>query len=172
MGKIRAAVVGDFPAICDLVTNPEESYWVYPRGHYPWTPQQIHKLAAERKELTVIEQNGNVIAFANLYDLKPDRYAFIGNVIIESRFRNQGFGREIIQYMIAIAIKKYQLKELRISVFSENVQALLLYADMGFNPYHVEERRNLHGKRVALIHMAGTNGMNLQNQMERGTRHQ
>ncbi|MGK0289385.1 MAG: RimJ/RimL family protein N-acetyltransferase [bacterium] len=55
--------------------------------------------------------------------------------------------------MIQIGFEKYQLQEIHISVFSQNVPALLLYSRLGFVPYQVEERKNLQPHRLALIHL-------------------
>ncbi|MEN8166413.1 MAG: N-acetyltransferase [Pseudomonadota bacterium] len=154
MVEFLEAKEGDYQAICDLVSSPDELYWVHPRGHYPWTPEQIRRLASERKELTVAVREGEILAFANLYDLQPKSHAFIGNLIVGSGYRKQGIGREMLRHMLALAVEKYRLAEARISVFSHNVQALLLYADLGFTPYGIEERRDLHGERVALVHLA------------------
>ena len=55
--------------------------------------------------------------------------------------------------MLEQAYKYHNLQEVRISVFSENTPALLLYSGFGFTPYEIEERKNQLGKRVALIHM-------------------
>ena len=48
---------------------------------------------------------------------------------------------------------KYRLLEARISVFSDNTPALLLYSKLGFEPYQVEQRKNFNKDRVALLHM-------------------
>jgi len=55
--------------------------------------------------------------------------------------------------MLEKAKNKFNLPEVRVSVFSENTRALLLYKSIGFIPYEVEERINTKSKRVALIHM-------------------
>jgi ribosomal protein S18 acetylase RimI-like enzyme len=44
----------------------------------------------------------------------------------------------------------------RISVFSHNAKALLLYSSPGFIPYGMEEREAPAGERVALLYLAKT----------------
>jgi len=65
-------------------------------------------------------------------------------------------GKAIVFHMLEKAFGRYDLPEVRISVFSENTPALLLYSGFGFVPYGIEERSDKpppKGKRVALIHM-------------------
>ena len=153
MYNYRPATKEDFEGICKLIKSKEELFLVYPNGKFPLTINQLEKLYKERKELSVIVENNEIIGFANLYNYVPEKYAFVGNVIIECIYRGRGLGKEIISYLTNIAQNKYNLPELRISVFSENTPAMLLYAGIGFVPYEIEERENSNGKRVALVHM-------------------
>lgn len=151
--NLREATPEDYENIVRLVPSPEELFLVYPKGKHPFSVSQLCALVDTRKELTVAVRNGEVIGFANLYDLQAGQWAFIGNVVIGRAFRGKGFGRKLIAHMTGVAFEKYKLPEVRISVFSENVPALLLYTSLGFGPYSIEERQNPAGRRVALIHM-------------------
>lgn len=153
MIKIREATEKDFKEVCGLVKTKEELFWVYPSGTYPLDEAQLMKIQRDRKELTVVVVNGKIAGFANLYDYKENESAFIGNVLVGREYRGQGLGRKIVSYMLNAAFEKYHLPEVKISVFSENALALLLYSGFGFFPYEIEERKNPEGKRVALIHM-------------------
>ena len=153
MHEIREATEKHFEGVCGLIDSEEELFWVYPNGKYPLTVSQVVKLSKERNELTVAVDDNEVIGFANLYNFKPNKVAFIGNVVIDKRHRGKGLGKEIISYMLGKATEKYNLPEVRISVFSDNVPALLLYSTFGFFPYEIEERKNPKGVRAALIHM-------------------
>jgi ribosomal protein S18 acetylase RimI-like enzyme len=62
-------------------------------------------------------------------------------------------GRYLIEQMIGLAFSKHQAAEVTVSCFNQNVAGLLLYPQLGFKPYAVEERKNKKGDRVALIHM-------------------
>ncbi|MEN8215546.1 MAG: GNAT family N-acetyltransferase [Pseudomonadota bacterium] len=153
MCEFREATENDFEGICKLVKSKEELFLVYPSGKYPFTVAQVRELSQVRKELTVAVDRNEIIGFANLYNYEPSKYAFIGNVVINKSHRGRGLGKEIISYMLKIAYKKHNLPEVRISVFSENTPALLLYSGFGFAPYEIEERKNPQGNRVALIHL-------------------
>jgi ribosomal protein S18 acetylase RimI-like enzyme len=151
--EIREATEGDFEAIVRLVPSPDELFLVYPKGKHPFTVGQLRNLAEVRKDLTVAVRDDEVIGFANLYDVESPQWAFIGNVVVSRVFRGDGVGRKLVGHMIRIAFEKYSVPEVRISVFSENTPALLLYATQHFKPYSIEEREDPSGRRVALVHM-------------------
>jgi ribosomal protein S18 acetylase RimI-like enzyme len=149
----REAVQTDYEDICKLVLSERELYLVYPRGIHPFTVDQVRHLSELRKELTVATDDTKIVGFANLYDFKDKERAFIGNVVIEKSSRGKGLGKQLIGHMLKAAFFKYDLCEVHISVFSDNVPALLMYSKLGFRPYSIEERHNYETKRVALIHM-------------------
>lgn len=151
--KFNEVTKDDFEGICSLITSKEELFLVYPKGKYPFTVKQVEEIYSTRKELTVVTEGEKIIGFANLYNYKPEESAFIGNVIIDKNHRGNGLGKRIVLYMLKIAFEKLNLPEVRISVFSENTTAVLLYSNIGFVPYSIEERTDSAGNRVALIHM-------------------
>lgn len=153
MWEFREATVEDFEGICGLIESKEELFLVYPSGKYPFTVEQIVELAQVRKELTIATESNEIIGFANLYDYDPGKSVFIGNVVVDKKHRGKGIGKEIILYMQKVAFEKFKLPEIRISVFSENTPAMLLYSGLGFVPYDIEERKDSSCKRVALVHM-------------------
>lgn len=130
--ELRPATAADYEGTVSLVPDQDELFLIYPGGKYPFSVSQIHALERERKELTVAVDDGHVIGFANLYDVRPGQWAFIGNVMVDRNFRRKGIGRALVGNMAEIAFEKFALPEVRISVFSHNAPALLLYAGMGF----------------------------------------
>jgi len=153
MLNIRAVTAEDYEGICQLITSEEEMFLIYPAGNYPLTIEQLDKLSSNRKELTVALAGEKIIGFANLYNVTQGEYAFIGNVVVAKEQRGKGIGKALITYMLTKANEKYKLPQVRISVFSENTTAILLYSQFDFKPYEIEERLDKKGKRVALIHM-------------------
>ncbi len=151
--ELREPVGSDFEAVVELVSDREELFRVYPGGTHPFTVDQVLLLAESRKELTVAVERGRVIGFANLYNVEPGKWAYIGNVVVARDFRGRGIGRHLVSHMVRQAFDKYGVGEARISVFNNNTPALLLYAELHFQPYAVEERIDLSGTRVGLIHM-------------------
>jgi ribosomal protein S18 acetylase RimI-like enzyme len=149
----RKATAQDYDAIVRLVPTEGELFLVYPKGEHPFTVEQVHLLAESRKELTVVVEKGEVIGFANLYDVQPGQWAFIGNVVVAKDYRGRGIGRLLVAHMIRQAFEIHNVKEVRISVFNSNTPALLLYKGMNFIPYAIDERTSPSGIRAGLIHM-------------------
>lgn len=144
-----------FPEIANLVSSPEELYLVYPSGHYPWSIEQLNALHEQRKNFTIAVVNGTVAAFANIYQVKTGESAFIGNLIVAEKYKQQGIGKALTMHMMCICRDSYQAVA-HLSVFGFNARALLMYASIGFKPYEVEPRQSHEGETVALIHMRHT----------------
>lgn len=153
MYNFREATDSDFGKICNLIKSKQELFLVFPKGNYPLTVEQVQELAQQRKELTVMECNNTIVGFANFYNFKQAHSAFIGNVIIDKKYRGKGLGKKLILHMLKIAEEKFKLAEIRISVFNENTTALLLYLNFGFVPYAIEEKKDPQSNRVVLIHL-------------------
>lgn len=151
---IRQAASDDFQAICNLIPNEEELFLVYPKGKYPLTLEQVEKLFQRRLEPTVLLTEGKVAGFGDFYRYKRGKSVFIGNVVIDRSQRGRGLGKEIVLHLIQLAFREHDLPKVRISVFSRNAAALLLYGSLGFKPYAMEEQRDFRGDRVALLHLS------------------
>ena len=151
--EFRPATEDDYPGICRLVRSREELLWVYPAGRYPLTVGQLQELARKRTALTVAVEGKKIVGFADFYDFEAGKSVFIGNVIVSKVHRGRGLGRALVNTMLDKAFAEYALPEVRISVFSENSRALLLYASLGFIPYAIDTRVKGDGQRLALIHM-------------------
>ncbi len=150
--QFRAAIEEDFKDIAKLIKSEEELFLVYPNGKFPLSVAQVKELYEARKDFTVATYHDKVIGFANLYDYLEGQYVFIGNVVIDEKYRGKGYGKALVNHMIALA-SAYKLPEIRISVFSDNTAALLLYTEFGFELYEAKEEKNYLGKLITLLHM-------------------
>jgi ribosomal protein S18 acetylase RimI-like enzyme len=103
--------------------------------------------------LTVGSIDDKVVAFANLYDVQPGKWAFIGNVVVQEAQRGRGAGRALVDHMLGLIFVEHALPEARISVFSENTSALRLYETMGFAEYGRESRKDPRDREVTLLHL-------------------
>ncbi|MBT3053249.1 MAG: GNAT family N-acetyltransferase [Candidatus Thiodiazotropha sp. (ex Codakia orbicularis)] len=149
---ITAADNTHFERIVELFTTPEELFLVFPSGSWPFDKAQLERLSRERRDFTVVLDNGQVIGFANLYtSIAGDRY-FIGNLVISDAYRGKGIGRRLVRHMCDRIFDRYA-STVYISVFTDNTPALLLYASLGFMPYDIERRTTPKGDSAALLHM-------------------
>jgi ribosomal protein S18 acetylase RimI-like enzyme len=149
----RPAAESDFHAICAFPRNEDELFFAYPKAMYPLTPPQLLEAVRRRSDSTVVEDGGNVVAFANFYRWETQGCCSIGNVIVSPAARGRGVGRYLVERMIDLAFAKYRAAEVTVSCFNRNVAGLLLYPRLGFQPYAVEKRSDKSGNRIALIHM-------------------
>lgn len=149
----RPVRASDLPLICSFPQNAEELFYLFPTAEYPLTVSQLSAALGERIAPTVVENGGMVVAFADLYRVKQQEYCNIGNVIVAPEARGRGMARYLITQMIKIARKRQGAQQVRLSCFSHNTAALLLYAGLGFVPFALEERRDWRGERVALVHL-------------------
>lgn len=149
----RPAVDKDIRLICGFPQSEDELFFMFPKAQFPLASPQLQEAFAQRSDSTVVELDGEVVAFANFYRWKVGGCCSIGNVIVSQAVRGFGVGRYLIEQMVSLAFSKYQATEVTVSCFNQNVAGLLLYPKLGFQPYAVEERKNKKGNRVALIHM-------------------
>lgn len=149
----RSVAEKDIQLICDFPQSEDELFFLFPKAEFPLAPLQLQDAIAQRSDSTVVELDGEVVAFANFYRWEAGGCCSIGNVIVAPSARGRGVGRYLIEQMIDLAFSKHQAAEVTVSCFNQNVAGLLLYLKLGFRPYAVEERKDKKGNRVALIHM-------------------
>lgn len=149
----RPVTSTDFEAICKLPRNEEELFFMFPKAEYPLTINQLEFAISNRFDSTVVLLNKEIVGFANFYEVVEDQYCSIGNVIINSNYRNQGIGTFLIETMEQIAIEKYNVSELRLSCFNTNTKGILLYTKLRYTPYEIEKRIDKAENQIALIKM-------------------
>lgn len=132
----RPVQPADIPAICCFPQGPDELFYMFPKATYPLTPAQLSDAIAQRSGSTVVEGNGLVLGFANFYKAEHGGICALGNVVVAPAARGQGVAREVW-----------------VSCFNHNTAGLLLYPQLGFVPFGIEERQAQDGKRVALVQM-------------------
>jgi len=149
----RPVTEKDIQLICGFPQSEDELFFLLPKARFPLTASQLQDAIAQRSDSTVVELEGEIVAFANFYHREVGGCCSIGNVIVSPAVRGRGVGRYLIEQMIGLAFAKHQAAEVKVSCFNQNVAGLLLYQKLDFRPYAIEERQNRNGNRVALIHM-------------------
>ncbi|MDD3617956.1 MAG: GNAT family N-acetyltransferase [Desulfobulbaceae bacterium] len=149
----RPVAEKDIPLICGFPRDEEELFHLFPRASYPLTPRQLLRAIEHRADSTVVERDGEVAGFANFHRWERHGCCSIGNVIVSPAARRSGVGRYLIETMIGLAVSRHGASEVNVSCFNTNAAGLLLYTQLGFRPFGVEERLDRRGNRVALVHM-------------------
>lgn len=152
----RPVSAEDVLTICDFPQTPQELFFMFPKAQYPLTEAQLLASIAQRSDSTVVEGDNAVVGFANFYSFERDGVCSIGNVIVSPKARGKGVARFLVETMVGLAFERHRASEVQLSCFNENTAGLLLYPQLGFVPFGVEERVSQDGRRVALIHMRKT----------------
>jgi ribosomal protein S18 acetylase RimI-like enzyme len=143
----------DIQRICTFPQSRDELFFLFPKASFPLEPSLLQATIAQRSDSTVVELEGQVVAFANFYRWETGGVCSIGNVIVSPAVRGRGVGRFLIEQMITLANLKHQAAQVTVSCFNQNMSGLLFYQKLGFQPYAIEERIDIQGNQVALIHM-------------------
>jgi RimJ/RimL family protein N-acetyltransferase len=149
----RPARTADIPTICCFPQGPDELFYMFPKATYPLTPAQLSAAIAQRSGSTVVEGEGVILGFANFYKAEHAGVCALGNVVVASVARGRGVARYLVHSMIALARDEFAAREVWVSCFNHNTAGLLLYPQLGFQPFAIEERQAPDGRRVALIQM-------------------
>lgn len=150
--EIQVAREEHFEQIARLVASSEELFLTSPNSSFPWTADQLKHLSESRKNFTVCLVDGEVAAFASLYDVLEGEFAFIGNVIVGRHFRKNGIGKALVEHMCELCRWRYKAVP-HLSVFASNTRALVMYSDMGFLPYAIEPYSHTEFGETAVVHM-------------------
>ncbi|AHG21017.1 GNAT family acetyltransferase [Chania multitudinisentens RB-25] len=148
----RPVEMNDIHAICSFPASVQELFFFFPKARWPLSPEQLMVAINERVDNTVVVDDGQVVGFANFYRWGAEACA-IGNVIVSPHARGKGVGRYLIQTMVEKASAQHLTAKVTLSCFNENVAGLLLYSQIGFEPYAIEARSDHDGAPVALIHL-------------------
>lgn len=149
----RSAIKSDLSEILHFPANKTELFYFSPSTNHPLTLEQLEKQLSTRHESTVILDSNDVVGFANFYNVKKHRIAFIGNLIIKPEKRRQGLAKKLLLMMIDKGFKQLQLKEIHLSCFQQNSAALLFYKQLGFQTYAEETRLNSENQAMSLLHL-------------------
>ncbi|WP_339486705.1 GNAT family N-acetyltransferase [Pseudomonas sp. EL_65y_Pfl2_R95] len=143
----------DLLIIATFVQSAAELFYCYPKASWPLTPAQLADAINHRRDSTVVLLNDEVVGFANHYQWQDDVYCALGNVMVSPNARGHGIARYLIMAMEEQARTEVHAKRMRLSCFNSNTAGLLLYSQLGYEPYAIVERESPDGQRVALIQM-------------------
>ncbi len=143
----------DLQNLLNFQLTQQEVFYFFPSADYPLTLRQLQKQLSNRHRSTVMRLKGQLLGFANFYNVENRNIAFIGNVIINPTQRRKGYGGQLLQYMIKLGFDELKLNEVHLSCYSQNTQALLFYQQLGFKPYALERRKDFNNRPVIMLHL-------------------
>jgi ribosomal protein S18 acetylase RimI-like enzyme len=145
---IRSATLADLPDLFKFeqgiiaAERPFDETLISDSFHYYDLAERIREPDAE---VVVGEINGTLVASGSVIIKKGnsyntfDRYAFLGFMYVEPAHRGRGINRVIIEKLTEWSEKK-ELKEIRLQVYSDNIQAVSAYEKVGFKKLLTEMR--------------------------------
>jgi GNAT superfamily N-acetyltransferase len=146
--KIRPATPDDLPTILNFeqgiieAERPFDPTLLEGKFHYYDLGARI---ADPDAAVVVAEYNGKLIAGGsavikqgNPYNIFKD-YAFLGFMFVEPEYRGMGVNRLIIEALVDWSHQR-GLKEIRLHVYSDNLQAIRAYEKVGFKKILTEMR--------------------------------
>ncbi len=149
----RSIQEDDVSLLCDFVQDKKELFFYFPSASYPISEKQFYAGIKNNHSRTVVLKENQLAGFANLYRLEEKKRCWIGNVIVNPKMHRQGVGRYLIKLMQNQAFTNSKVEEVCIAAFNHNIGSLLLYTELGFSPFAIEEQKGKDGERVALINM-------------------
>ncbi|HFF3759392.1 N-acetyltransferase family protein [Stenotrophomonas forensis] len=81
----------------------------------------------------LLDEQGDCVGFGQYWLSEPGT-AHLGRIIVSPQARGRGLGRVLMQLMIAEALQLPGVQRLTLRVYRDNVAAVALYRDLGFQP--------------------------------------
>ncbi len=85
----------------------------------------------DRHTFGILDESGAFIGLTELYDIHQGT-ATLGIIIGERSHWNRGYGPEAISALLSIAFRDYDLKQVRLSTFEDNLRAQAAFRKVGF----------------------------------------
>lgn len=140
-----------------MVNNPEISKFISTKDKkYTYEDELCwinKKLEEKAFVFSMIDKNTNkFIGNIELINLKDDSVEIA--ICITEEFQNKHYGTEALSTIIDMCFNKFKLKELNLSVFSNNVRAIHCYKKLGFKAVDIDKNISIRdGKNIDDIYM-------------------
>lgn len=140
MNTCRPVQTEDFAVISSFPKDRNELYYLFPSAVYPLTGEQLAENASKRHHPTVVlDEQAQVVGYANMYDLEAGEHCWLGNVIIAPEARGSGAAETLIRHMFQLAKDSLGAKQLRLYCHNTNGRGLLFYKRLGMIPFDLKK---------------------------------
>lgn len=134
-------------------------------GTYPIDEDMFNNRIKELKSTKlfypyVVKLDTLVIGFFTLrYRVESVNDLTIGFVILDPKFRGQGYGKKMLDLAINLAFIKYKSDSVNLRVFKDNLEAYKCYKKCGLKENGVRDSYNLMDKDWEVIEMSLKNNI-------------
>ena len=134
-------------------------------GDYPITVEAFNERIKELKSSKifypyVVKLDNEVVGFFTLrYRVESVNDLTIGFVILDPKFRGQGYGKKMLDLAINLAFSKYKSDNVNLRVFKDNLEAYKCYKKCGLKENGVKDSYNLMDKDWEVIEMSLKNNI-------------
>ena len=119
-------------------TDLPAAYHIEQRAHaFPWSEKTFASNQGERYLNFQLTQNGKMAAFAITQVVLDEATLF--NIAVDPAFQRRGYGRQLLQHLIA-ELEKRDVMTLWLEVRASNTRALALYRRHGYVEVGVRKR--------------------------------
>lgn len=136
--KLRAFTINDAATILSWIDNKTD-FRKWSADRYESYPAQASDMAAQYDAanifpLTAEDDNGNIVGhiMIRVPDMQNPSRVRLGFVIVDSKRRGCGLGKELIKNTIEYAKREMGAKDISLGVFINNPSALHCYQASGF----------------------------------------
>ncbi len=109
--------------------------WAGPGVPYPLAPDAFAQALQlpQRPGWVLLDAHGHCIGFGQYWPTSPGTL-HLGRIIVSPQARGRGLGRALMQALMAQALQSAAVERLTLRVYRDNVAAVTLYRDLGFQP--------------------------------------
>lgn len=109
--------------------------WAGPGVQYPLGSDAFAQALQlqQRPGWVLLDANGHCLGFGQYWSTGPGTL-HLGRIIVSPQVRGRGVGRVLVQALMAQALQSAAVERLTLRVYRDNVAAMALYRDLGFQP--------------------------------------
>ncbi len=120
-----SAIAAWVPAPADVIR------FAGPEMAFPFSQEAFLAGASDSWWIFVLRDRGRLVATGS-FGTKGEGEARIGRVLVDPACRGKGYGRSVMEHLIARAFDLPEIDRISLGVYENNMSARTLYEDLGF----------------------------------------